>query len=129
MSHGYASCTANVSGSKRATKDAREQLVLARGAFEKLGAAPWVVRAKSELRASGVAASTCTAGKGVLTAQEREIATLAATGLTNKQIAERLFLSPRTIGAHLYQIYPKLHISSRAALRDALAALDLEAVD
>ncbi|MFI9835034.1 AAA family ATPase [Streptomyces sp. NPDC051913] len=114
---------------RRATKDAREQLVLARGAFEKLGAAPWVVRAKSELRASGVAASTCAAGKGVLTAQEREIATLAATGLTNKQIAERLFLSHRTIGAHLYQIYPKLHISSRAALRDALAALDLEAVD
>ncbi|MET7695926.1 AAA family ATPase [Streptomyces sp. NPDC005483] len=114
---------------RRATREAREQLILARRAFERLGAAPWVLRAKAELRASGVAASAGTGGKGVLTAQEFEIATLAATGLTNKQIAERLFLSHRTIGAHLYQIYPKLHISSRAALRDALAALDLEEVD
>jgi DNA-binding NarL/FixJ family response regulator len=44
--------------------------------------------------------------------------------LSNKQIAERLYLSHRTIGAHLYQIFPKLGINSRAALRDALAALE-----
>jgi DNA-binding NarL/FixJ family response regulator len=56
-----------------------------------------------------------------LTAQEREIAHLAATGLSNKQIGERLFLSHRTIGAHLYQIFPKLGVTSRATLRDALA--------
>jgi DNA-binding NarL/FixJ family response regulator len=55
--------------------------------------------------------------------QEREIAELAAGGLTNKQIGERLFLSHRTIGAHLYQIFPKLGITPRAALRDALAEL------
>jgi DNA-binding CsgD family transcriptional regulator len=55
-----------------------------------------------------------------LTPQEREIAMLAATGLTNKQIAQRLFLSPRTVGAHLNRVYPKLGIASRAALRDAL---------
>ena len=59
----------------------------------------------------------------VLTPQQREIAELAGSGLTNKQIGERLFLSHRTVGAHLYQIYPKLGITSRAALRDALAAL------
>ena len=51
---------------------------------------------------------------------------LAAAGLSNKQIGQRLFLSHRTIGAHLYQIFPKLGISSRAALRDALAALPPE---
>ena len=58
-----------------------------------------------------------------LTAQQRQIAELAAAGLTNKQIAERLFLSPRTVGYHLYQIFPKLGVTSRAALRDALASL------
>ncbi|MFC9627220.1 AAA family ATPase [Streptomyces sp. NPDC056930] len=114
---------------RRVTREARKQLVQALTAFEKLGATPWVTRATAELRASGHgAAALAQPGKGPLTAQEREIATLAATGLTNKQIAERLFLSHRTIGTHLYQIYPKLGINSRAALRDALAALDLEGV-
>ncbi|MFD7135233.1 response regulator transcription factor [Streptomyces sp. NPDC059894] len=80
------------------------------------------------MRASGHTAAVTAQRKGALTVQELEIATLAATGLTNKQIAERLFLSHRTIGTHLYQIYPKLGINSRAALRDALAALDLEDV-
>ncbi|MFF4836713.1 AAA family ATPase [Streptomyces sp. NPDC001315] len=114
---------------RRATKEACEQLAQALKAFEELGAAPWVTRATVELRASGHRTSaTAQPGKGALTAQEWQIATLAATGLTNKQIAERLFLSHRTIGTHLYQIYPKLGINSRAALRDALAALDLEDV-
>jgi DNA-binding NarL/FixJ family response regulator len=58
-----------------------------------------------------------------LTAQEQEIAALTATGMTNKQIGERLHLSPRTVGTHLYQLFPKLGITSRAALRDALASL------
>ncbi|MFF3503229.1 AAA family ATPase [Streptomyces sp. NPDC003247] len=113
---------------RRATKEAREQLVPAAEAFERLGARPWAERAAAELRASGHTAAATAQRKGALTAQELEIATLAATGLTNKQIAERLFLSHRTIGTHLYQIYPKLGINSRAALRDALAALDLEDV-
>ena len=46
---------------------------------------------------------------------------LVAAGLTNKQIAERLLLSPRTVAAHLRQVFPKLAITSRAAMRDALA--------
>ncbi|MFD0391908.1 response regulator transcription factor [Streptomyces nogalater] len=94
-------------------------------AFQRLGAKPWVTRAAAELRASGLSApASVRPGPVTLTAQELQIATLAATGLTNKQIAERLFLSHRTIGTHLYQIYPKLGISSRAALRDALSRLD-----
>jgi DNA-binding NarL/FixJ family response regulator len=55
-----------------------------------------------------------------LTPRQREIALLAATGLSNKQIGERLLLSPRTVSTHLYQLFPKLGVSSRAALRDAL---------
>jgi hypothetical protein len=53
--------------------------------------------------------------------QEYEVAMLAAAGLTNKQIGERLFLSHRTVAAHLYQAFPKLGVTSRAVLRDALA--------
>ena len=62
------------------------------------------------------------AGQLSLTLQEREIALLAATGMTNRQIATQLYMSPRTVSAHLYRIFPKLGITSRAALRDALSA-------
>ncbi|WP_240528926.1 helix-turn-helix transcriptional regulator [Streptomyces humi] len=109
---------------RRATGRAQEQLLLASKTFEELGAAPWAARATAGLRACGhAAAAGPRQGRGALTAQEWQIASLAASGLTNKQIAERLFLSHRTIGTHLYQIYPKLGIGSRAALPDALAAL------
>ncbi|MEW2290681.1 AAA family ATPase [Streptomyces sp. NPDC047841] len=114
----------------RATAEAREQLTQALEVFQRLGAKPWAARTAAELRASGLSAPAATRpGPVALTAQELQIATLAATGLTNKQIAERLFLSHRTIGTHLYQIYPKLGITSRAALRDALSGLDLEQDD
>ncbi|WP_238697933.1 LuxR family transcriptional regulator [Streptomyces sp. E5N91] len=110
---------------RRATREAREHLVKALEGFEGLGALPWAARARGELRASGLAApATVRRGHVSLTPQEQEIARLATRGLTNKQIAERLFLSHRTIGTHLYQIYRKLGISSRTALSDALTALD-----
>jgi DNA-binding NarL/FixJ family response regulator len=80
------------------------------------------VRANRELRASGYGVRQADLGGSTLTSQERAIADLAASGLSNKQIAERLYLSHRTVGAHLYRIYPKLGIGSRAALRDALDA-------
>jgi DNA-binding CsgD family transcriptional regulator len=60
------------------------------------------------------------AGTARLTPQELEIATLAASGLSNKQIAERLYLSHRTVSFHLHRAFPKLGIASRAALRAAL---------
>ena len=67
-------------------------------------------------------------GPASLTPQQLEIAQLAAEGLTNKEIGERLFLSHRTVGTHLYQLFPKLGITSRAALRDALRDLPTDAV-
>jgi DNA-binding NarL/FixJ family response regulator len=86
-----------------------------------LRAQPWITRAASELRATGVQRASRAAGLGALTAQQREIAGLAAVGVSNKEIGARLFLSSRTVGNHLYQIFPKLGVTSRAALRDALA--------
>jgi DNA-binding NarL/FixJ family response regulator len=98
--------------------EAREPLTAALDAFERLGARPWATRAANELRATGIHRER--PGAARLTAQQRQIAQLAATGLSNKEIGERLFLSARTVGYHLYQIFPKLGITSRAALRDAL---------
>jgi DNA-binding CsgD family transcriptional regulator len=105
-------------------EQARAQLASARRSFAWLRAAPWERRANAELRATGLSrAGAPHCGVPELTPQEREIASLAASGLTNKQIGERLFLSHRTVSAHLYRIFPKLGITSRAALRDALAGL------
>ena len=101
------------------TAAARTQLAAALQTFDGLGARPWAQRAANELRASGGATSGTRAAFS-LTPQQREIAMLAASGLTNKEIGERLFLSPRTVSTHLYQLFPKLGITSRAALRDAL---------
>jgi DNA-binding NarL/FixJ family response regulator len=89
-----------------------------------MGAHPWLARTHQELRATGYRPlDHASDSAGTLTAQEFEIAHLAASGLTNRQIGERLYLSHRTVGAHLYRIFPKLGVSSRAALRDALSAI------
>jgi DNA-binding CsgD family transcriptional regulator len=56
-----------------------------------------------------------------LTPQQRQIIVLAASGLTNREIADRLFLSPRTVASHLYRSYPKLGISGRHQLHDLIA--------
>jgi len=112
---------------RQAMSEARVQLSAALDTFERLGALPWMNRASAELRASGQTKPH--AGDDVLdrlTSQEFEISSLAATGLTNRQIAERLFLSPRTVGGHLHRAFPKLGVSTRAALRDALASLPSE---
>ncbi len=103
------------------TGDARQQLAGAAEIFHRLGATPWAARADRELRATGITISKADAGLASLTPQQRQIALLAAAGHTNKEIAARLFLSPRTVSTHLYQVFPKLGITSRAALRDALA--------
>jgi len=108
----------------RATKESRQPLAAALEIFERLGARPWATRAASELRATGhTTTRPDQRERDSLTPQEREIAMLAAAGLSNKEIGQRLFMSHRTVGAHLYQIFPKLGVTSRAALRDALSAL------
>nr|WP_153449843.1 LuxR family transcriptional regulator [Streptomyces smaragdinus] len=101
-------------------RPARQFLTPAAETFERLGAAPWAERARTELRAAGVPVRASSSQLGTLTWQERRIAELAAGGLTNKEIGERMHLSPRTVGSHLYRVFPKLDITSRAALRDAL---------
>jgi DNA-binding CsgD family transcriptional regulator len=107
----------------RASAKSRTHLNVAREEFDRLGARPWALRASGELRATGRGIPAASEPTAVcLTAQEQAIASLAATGLTNKQIGEQLYLSPRTISAHLYHIFPKLGITSRAALRDALGS-------
>ena len=106
----------------RSMTAARLQLTTALETFQRLGARPWVSHSLEELRASGQAhRSPKHAGAAVLTPQEREIAALAASGLSNKQSGSRLYLSPRTVSGHLYRIFPKLGICTRAALRDALS--------
>ncbi|MFD3452723.1 AAA family ATPase [Streptomyces sp. NPDC058691] len=108
----------------QAPAEARTHITAALDTFQRLGAGPWTARAANELRAAGVAPEQVPLTDVSLTPQQRQIGELAATGLTNKQIAERLYLSPRTVSAHLRQLFRKLGVTSRAALRDALEALD-----
>ncbi|MFE2930991.1 ATP-binding protein [Streptomyces sp. NPDC059278] len=105
--------------------DARGHLRTARELFERLGAQPWARRAATELQAAGETSHPADAVDspiGRLSSQEREVVRLAATGATNREIATRLFLSPRTVGHHLYRAFPKLGISSRTELADLLAS-------
>jgi DNA-binding CsgD family transcriptional regulator len=105
----------------RSVVEARTHLAAAQELFQRLGAVPWAERASQELRATGETRAHLTLlGEKALTPQEHEVAGLAASGLTNKQIGQRLYLSHRTVSAHLYHVFPKLGITSRAALRDAL---------
>ncbi|MFF9301720.1 ATP-binding protein [Streptomyces sp. NPDC014764] len=111
---------------QRLNREARTQLTAARRHFEELGARPWEARAAAELRATGMTRTVRGRVGEALTPQELEVAGLAAKGLSNPQIASRLFLSARTVSSHLYRVFPKLGITSRAELRDALGSLPLE---
>ncbi|MGK5543227.1 AAA family ATPase [Streptomyces sp. URMC 127] len=101
----------------RRTGEARPHLRQAAEAFHRMGAVPWERRAQGELRAAGeTAAPDGPAALDLLTAQELRIARLVAEGVSNRDVAARLFLSPRTVEYHLYKVYPKLGISSRTEL-------------
>ncbi|WP_308368929.1 AAA family ATPase [Streptomyces sp. ISL-36] len=106
---------------RRRPLEARVQLTAVLEEASRLDARRLAASARGELRASGVAGAPAPADRlADLTAQQQQIARLAANGLSNREIGERLFLSPRTVGSHLYNVYPKLGISSRHQLRDLL---------
>lgn len=105
--------------------DSRRQLTHAADLFDRLGAEPWTRRAEEELRAAGTAQRDSTGFTfAELTGQEHRIASMAASGLTNKEIGLQLYLSARTVSGHLYRAFPKLQITKRSALRDALIRYD-----
>lgn len=105
---------------------ARPLLRSAAATFEALGAQAWASRAHRELSAAGQRQIIARQPEAwsLLSAQELQVARLAAQGLSNRDIAARLYLSHRTVSSHLYRIYPKLGIASRGQLH---LALDLDA--
>jgi DNA-binding CsgD family transcriptional regulator len=109
---------------QRRNVQARGPLRLARNEFDRIGARPWAEMAREQLRAAGELSNRRLANTGdQLSAQETQVAQLAAQGLTNREIGQRLFISHRTVGAHLHRIYARLGINGRGKLAAALADL------
>jgi len=109
---------------RRRINDAKPVLTEALGTFRRLRARSWAQRTEAELRACGVAVAGAPGERdalGELTPQQRQIVRLASHGLTDREIGDRLFLSPRTVSSHLYRSYPKLGVASRHQLRDVIA--------
>jgi len=105
----------------RRMTQSRAPLREAAATFEALGLLRYAERARRELRASGERVrSRVPGGWAQLSPQELQIAQLAAEGLSNREIGEQLYLSHRTVESHLYRLFPKLGVTSRAQLRDAL---------
>jgi DNA-binding CsgD family transcriptional regulator/tetratricopeptide (TPR) repeat protein len=110
---------------QRRINDAKPILAAALETFGGLGAKSWARRAEAELRACGISTPDAPAppeALSELTPQQREIIRLASDGLTNREIADRLFISPRTVGSHLYRSYPKLGVAGRHQLRTVIAS-------
>ncbi|WP_412516032.1 AAA family ATPase [Actinomadura madurae] len=105
---------------RRRRTEARAHLAAAVSAFDRLGARLWAERARGELAAFGERDDEPprSGPLTLLTPQELQVVRLAAAGRTNKEIAAQLFLSPRTVGHHLYKAYPKLGVTGRAELAD-----------
>jgi DNA-binding CsgD family transcriptional regulator len=112
----------------RRVAESRAVLRAARDTFDALGCAPWSEQTRRELRASGERSRRqVPEARDQLTAQELQIAQLAAEGLSNREIGQRLYLSHRTISTHLYRVFPKLGITSRGGLGAALAPVPVAA--
>lgn len=107
---------------QRRVTESRDPLRSARTVFEGLRATPWALRADQELRATGERGwQPAVSAREELSPQESQIAALAARGLSNREIGQQLFLSHRTVGSHLYRVFPKLGITSRQQLAEAMA--------
>ncbi|WP_269755662.1 helix-turn-helix transcriptional regulator [Streptomyces albireticuli] len=102
----------------RRRTDARAQLAEAAETFRRLGAAPLLARALTERELTGRQPRRPGPGDtgASLTPQERRVARLAAEGLTNREIAARLLISPRTVGHHLSNVFPKIGVTCRTEL-------------
>jgi DNA-binding CsgD family transcriptional regulator len=110
---------------QRRVVESRAPLRAARAAFEAVGARTWAHHADQELRATGERGWQPTSSRrDLLSPQETQIADLAAQGLSNREIGQRLFLSHRTVSSHLYRMFPKLGVTSRGQLAGALTQLD-----
>jgi DNA-binding CsgD family transcriptional regulator len=115
---------------RRRINDAKPVLTQALATFQRLGARSWAQRAEAELRACGVAGAGAPGEADALwelTPQQRQIVRLASEGLTNREIGDRLFLSPRTVSSHLYRSFPKLGVADRHQLRDVIARAGTDA--
>lgn len=105
----------------RRMTEAREQLRSALERFEAVGAAPWAARTRAELRAAGGAVGQAQDhATRELTPQELEVALMVANGATNREVAATLFVSPKTVEAHLTRIFRKLGVRSRTQLARAV---------
>jgi DNA-binding CsgD family transcriptional regulator len=106
---------------RRRIAEARGPLTEALETFRRLGARPWIERARAESRAAGLDVTEAAPDAlAELSPQQQQIIRLAARGLTNREIGEKLFLSPRTVSSHLYRSFPKLGITARSQLRDLI---------
>jgi len=103
---------------RRRRVDARGYLHLAADTFSRLGAACWAQPARDELRATGETIRKPDQGQVIdrLTHQELHVARAVSQGLSNREAAAQLFISPRTVDHHLRSIYRKFGITSRAEL-------------
>jgi len=108
---------------QRRISDSRAPLRAARDTFDAIGASPWSERTREELRAAGEVSQKREPGVlEQLTPQELQVAQMAANGLSNREIGQKLYLSHRTVGSHLYRIYPKLGVTARWQLGAVLDA-------
>jgi DNA-binding NarL/FixJ family response regulator len=106
----------------RRPTDAREPLREALELAEISGATALVERTRAEIYASGARPRTSALrGVGSLTSSERRVADLAASGDSNRDIAQRLYVTPKTVEVHLSNVYRKLEIASRRELPHALS--------